>query len=139
MEQGLSFAPWTKREMTFYQDRLQSFKDWPKQIIPDKFSLAKAGFYYTGQQDNVQCFACDVKITGWGRIDDPWLVHKKRSGKYHYLKITGCGDEASCSHSNMEIITNSFQTTGFTPQNGVHFDIHMYSKSDLSTFFNMKE
>ena len=77
MEQGLSFSPWTKREMTFYQDRLQSFKDWPKQIIPDNFFLAKAGFYYTGQHDKVQCFACDVKITGWDRNDDPWLEHKK--------------------------------------------------------------
>ena len=67
MDDGLSFASWSNRDMTFYQERLQSFKDWPKQLIPDKFSLAKAGFYYTGEHDKVQCFACSVKLTirGW--------------------------------------------------------------------------
>ena len=77
MDDGLSFESWSNRDMTFYQERLQSFKDWPKQLIPDKFSLAKAGFYYTGEQDKVQCFACSVKITRWERTDDPWLEHKQ--------------------------------------------------------------
>ena len=98
MDDGLSFASWSNRDMTFYQERLQSFKDWPKQLIPDKFSLAKAGFYYTGEHDKVQCFACSVKITRWERTDDPWLEHKKWSSQCVYLKITGCGEEKPCEH-----------------------------------------
>ena len=37
--------------MNLYQDRILTFHNWPKQIIPDKFSLAQAVFYYTGQSD----------------------------------------------------------------------------------------
>ena len=112
MDDGLSFASWSNRDMTFYQERLQSFKDWPKQLIPDKFSLAKAGFYYTGEHDKVQCFACSVELTRWERTDDPWLEHKKWSSQCVYLKITGCGEEKPCEHP-MQISSSARQTTGF--------------------------
>ena len=48
--------------MKLYQDRLMTFHYWPKQIIPDKYSLVQAGFYSTGQSDFTICFACGLKV-----------------------------------------------------------------------------
>ena len=59
--------------MKLYQDRLLTFHHWPKQIIPDKYSLAQAGFYYTGQSDFTICFACGLKVNQWELVVG-WLV-----------------------------------------------------------------
>lgn len=75
--------------MLFYEDRLQTFENWPKQITPDKFSLAKAGFYYTGNSDKVRCFACGVGVMSWDLGDDAWKEHARWSGNCVFLKMTG--------------------------------------------------
>ena len=97
-----------------YKDRLATYENWSKQINPDKFRLAKAGFYYTGQSDVVTCFACDITISHWESSDDPWIEHYRWSNKWVFLKMTGY----ECS---LDIINNSksppmFGTTTFGQQ-----------------------
>ena len=75
--------------MKLYQDRLLIFHHWPKQIIPDKYSLAQAGFYYTGQSDFTICFACGLKVNQWERLDRPWDEHIRLSPDCLYLKMIG--------------------------------------------------
>ena len=72
-----------------YQDRLLTFHHWPKQIIPDKYSLAQAGFYYTGQSDFTICFACGLKVNQWERQNKPWYEHIRLSPDCLYLKMFG--------------------------------------------------
>lgn len=78
--------------MKLYQDRLLTFHHWPKQIIPDKYALAQAGFYYTGQSDFTVCFACSLKVNQWERQDKPWDEHKRLSPDCMYLKMIGYGE-----------------------------------------------
>ena len=76
--------------MKLYQDRLLTFHHWPKQIIPDRYSLA--GFYYTGQSDFTICFACGLKVNQWERQDKPWDEHIRLSPDCLYLKLIGNGE-----------------------------------------------
>ncbi|XP_067425036.1 baculoviral IAP repeat-containing protein 1 [Emydura macquarii macquarii] len=57
--------------------RLDSFKNWPQEAHADATALAKAGFFYTGERDKVQCFACGVCLEKWEEGDDPWKEHAK--------------------------------------------------------------
>ena len=93
--------------MMFYEDRLTTFEHWSKQIQPDKYRLAKAGFYYTGEIDKVICFACGATLREWERTDDPWTEHYKWSKTCVFLKMMGY-------EGNLNVIdkgTGGFQTT----------------------------
>ena len=41
--------------------------------------MAEAGFVYTGQEDLVYCFSCNIKLDGWTKHMDPLLRHKEES------------------------------------------------------------
>ena len=100
--------------MMFYEDRLTTFEHWSKQIQPDKYRLAKAGFYYTGEIDKVICFACGATLREWERTDDPWTEHYKWSKTCVFLKMTGY-------EGNLNVIDKGtggfqFQTTAATTE-----------------------
>ena len=42
----------TKISMEYYENRLKTFDTYPKQMLPDKYQLARAGLYYTGKSAN---------------------------------------------------------------------------------------
>lgn len=119
MDSAAAFS-WLPRESTFYEDRLETFRDWPKQIVPDKYALAKAGFRYTGQHDKVECFVCELKLTGWERIDDPWTEHKRWSPHCVYLQLTGCGE--SEQKNNNPTIGKTPVSTGFDTHSNSFFN-----------------
>lgn len=73
----------------FYENRLQTFLNWPRQISPDKFALAKAGLFYTGEGDIVKCFACGVRLHQWLAKDTALEEHRKWSPQCVFLKIIG--------------------------------------------------
>lgn len=81
--------------MQRYQDRVRTFYNWPRQMIPDKYALAQAGFYYTGQSDLTVCFACHLKVFQWERHDNPWSEHKRLSPNCNYIMMVGCCDSQS--------------------------------------------
>ena len=63
----------------YYEDRLETFQNWPRQISPDKFSIAKAGLYNTGEGDIVKCFACGVRLHQWLASHTALAEHRKWS------------------------------------------------------------
>jgi hypothetical protein len=67
----------TQPDMVYYEDRLKSFKNWSKQIIPDKYAMARAGFTYKGEGGVVQCFGCNICVSEWEKTDNPWMEHLK--------------------------------------------------------------
>ena len=73
----------------YYEDRLASFDTWSKQISPDGFQLAKAGFYYTGFGDKIACFSCDIKLCHWEKADNPWIEHCEKSPNCLFVKLVG--------------------------------------------------
>ncbi|KFR06549.1 Baculoviral IAP repeat-containing protein 1, partial [Nipponia nippon] len=57
--------------------RLDSFKTWPAEARVEATALAKAGFFYTGEGDKVQCFNCAGCLHKWEEGEDPREGHAK--------------------------------------------------------------
>uniref|UniRef100_A0A2K5J139 NACHT domain-containing protein n=1 Tax=Colobus angolensis palliatus TaxID=336983 RepID=A0A2K5J139_COLAP len=57
--------------------RLDSFKDWPWESAVGAAALAKAGLFYTGIKDIVQCFSCGRCLEKWQEGDDPLEDHTR--------------------------------------------------------------
>ncbi|KAJ6665721.1 hypothetical protein lerEdw1_002091 [Lerista edwardsae] len=72
-------------EMETEDGRLTTFVNWPAyaQVSPE--ALARAGFFYTGHDDYVQCFCCDGALRNWERGDDPWVEHARWFPRCHFL------------------------------------------------------
>lgn len=94
-----------------YEDRLSSFDTWSSQIIPDRYQLAKAGYFYSGFGDKVVCFSCDLKLYNWEKTDDPWIEHYKNSPDCLFLKLVGYKTE-SCEP--MDVIPNFTSSSSIT-------------------------
>ncbi|ELK31178.1 Baculoviral IAP repeat-containing protein 1 [Myotis davidii] len=56
--------------------RQESFKKWPH-ASPGGAALAKAGLFYIGIEDIVQCFSCGGCMNNWVEDDDPLGDHSK--------------------------------------------------------------
>ena len=67
-----------KEQMAFEGNRLLSFKTWPSNANANPTLLAKAGFYYSGNSDEVICFVCEGKIRNWQKDANPNLEHIKQ-------------------------------------------------------------
>ena len=89
----------TKEHMEYYENRLKTFDTYPKQMLPDKIQLARAGLYYTGKSDVCQCFLCHVKLNAWERDDDAIKEHYKWSPQCEYIKMVGAPQKQN-SHSD---------------------------------------
>lgn len=63
--------------MNFERNRLNTFNNWPSSAPVDPVRLAKAGFYYTGDGIEVQCFSCAGKISDWNYGDQVMLRHRR--------------------------------------------------------------
>nr|WUR10786.1 inhibitor of apoptosis protein 3 [Calliteara abietis nucleopolyhedrovirus] len=70
--------------------RLRTFVNWPhkqgKNLSPS--NLAKAGFFYTGEDDKVKCFYCDGGLHGWESDDSPWIEHARWFNRCPYVMTT---------------------------------------------------
>ena len=107
-------------EYKYYEQRLKTFCTWPKQMIPDKYALAKAGFVYTGKGDKVACYRCGVPILDWERTDNVWNEHNRWSPSCEYLKMIGWNSGINVAGQNKpkeeSLFKDQFgQTSGFKP------------------------
>jgi len=55
--------------------RLQTFENWPENAPVDPQRIAKAGFYFTGRNMEVECFCCGGKIHEWNYGDQVNFLH----------------------------------------------------------------
>ena len=63
--------------MKFELFRLTSYKNWPRWAPIQPNRLAKAGFFYTGQNDETECFSCHCKMGKWHEGDMPEDRHRR--------------------------------------------------------------
>ena len=69
------------------EDRLKTYKLPPQWEGPvDYQSMAEAGFVYTGQEDLVYCFSCNVKLDRWSKDMEPLLKHKEESPTCSFMR-----------------------------------------------------
>ena len=64
-----------QEKMMFEGNRLISFQTWPPNANAYAFQLARSGFYYSGDSDEVICFACEGRIRDWQKKDNPMQKH----------------------------------------------------------------
>lgn len=59
--------------------RMSTFYDWPERVtrIVEPRDLAKAGLFYTGQCDRVQCAFCRGYLRNWVQGDSPAEEHRR--------------------------------------------------------------
>lgn len=63
--------------MNYETNRLNTFTNWPALAPVDPIRIAKAGFFYTGQGMEVQCFSCGGKISEWNYGDQVMWRHRR--------------------------------------------------------------
>ncbi|KAG9332535.1 hypothetical protein JZ751_014633 [Albula glossodonta] len=59
------------------EERFRTFQDWPSDAPVTAVDLAKAGFYFLGPGDKVQCFCCGGILRYWVHGDSPLGEHKR--------------------------------------------------------------
>uniref|UniRef100_A0A3Q3KPZ8 RING-type E3 ubiquitin transferase n=1 Tax=Monopterus albus TaxID=43700 RepID=A0A3Q3KPZ8_MONAL len=59
------------------EERLQTFQNWPTDAPVTSGELAKAGFFFLGPGDKVQCFCCRGILRCWVHGDSPAAEHKR--------------------------------------------------------------
>lgn len=59
-------------------ERLKTFDNWPLEWL-NKRELAQTGLFYTGDDDKVKCYFCEVEIGRWEREDQPVNEHLRFS------------------------------------------------------------
>ncbi|KAJ0064891.1 hypothetical protein NL108_017309 [Boleophthalmus pectinirostris] len=64
-------------QMRRERNRLQTFQNWPLEAPVRSTDLAKAGFFYLGPGDKVQCFCCGGVLRCWVHGDSPVTEHKR--------------------------------------------------------------
>uniref|UniRef100_A0A672HLY7 RING-type E3 ubiquitin transferase n=1 Tax=Salarias fasciatus TaxID=181472 RepID=A0A672HLY7_SALFA len=64
---------WMRRE----GERLRTFCSWPADAPVTSGDLAKAGFFFLGPDDKVQCFCCGGILRCWVHGDSPAAEHKR--------------------------------------------------------------
>lgn len=63
--------------MNYEENRLNTFINWPSSAAVQPIRIAKAGFYFTGQGVEVQCFSCGGKISEWNYGDQVMAKHRR--------------------------------------------------------------
>ncbi|XP_013394174.1 baculoviral IAP repeat-containing protein 7-A-like [Lingula anatina] len=84
--QGNGHRPLSPTQRHRYEhQRLLTFANWPDWAPASAPRLAKHGFFYTGRDDEVECFSCHRKVRGWKLGDNPENKHRQVSPNCHYI------------------------------------------------------
>ena len=54
--------------------------------------MAAAGFFYTGKDDIVRCFECNIEISKWMQGDNPMGDHQRWRGSCKFIRRIHCGN-----------------------------------------------
>ena len=105
------------------KNRLDTFRDrsWPSWCPVHAEDLARSGFVYTGNQDSVQCFRCEVALRGWEHGDTAEGEHRRHSPRCPFLNEMDRG-----------LLQNVVLPTGV----GVYPDEKMKSEQNRLSSFN---
>lgn len=79
--------------------RISTFARFPASGVTER-SLARAGWFYTGVGDRVQCFRCNVTAEGWQAGDCPTEKHRQLSPSCSFIQsLPSTANLLSSSHS----------------------------------------
>ncbi|XP_074863529.1 E3 ubiquitin-protein ligase XIAP [Carettochelys insculpta] len=75
-------------DMCAEEARLRSFHNWPTYAPLTPKELASAGLYYTGIEDQVECFCCGGRLKNWEPSDRAWSEHRRHFPRCFF--VLGC-------------------------------------------------
>lgn len=87
-------------DMAFLGYRLATLSALPSSVPVSRVKLADAGFYFRGQGDEVQCYRCQGRYSGWRTGDNPMGVHRRIS--------PGCPHLAEMDRESLELGSRDF-------------------------------
>ncbi|XP_077295172.1 putative inhibitor of apoptosis [Arctopsyche grandis] len=102
-----SHRPPVQPKYSTFKSRLDTYGPWPASHPQTPESLATAGFYYSGLNDQVRCFHCDVVLCYWEPTDDPWTEHAKwlpECGFLNLIKTRDFIDQCVNSRTETQIV-----------------------------------
>ncbi|KAM8817682.1 baculoviral IAP repeat-containing protein 1 isoform 2-T2 [Rhynchonycteris naso] len=91
--------------------RLESFKTWPDVSPVGAAALAKAGFFYTGIEDSVQCFSCGICLGNYMEDDDPLKDHTKYFPNCQFLQNMKACAEVIPDPQSQDDLSKLMETT----------------------------
>uniref|UniRef100_A0A8D0CHM4 RING-type E3 ubiquitin transferase n=1 Tax=Scleropages formosus TaxID=113540 RepID=A0A8D0CHM4_SCLFO len=80
--------------------RISTFAKFPSTAAVTERSLARAGFFYTGVGDRVQCFRCNVTADNWQSGECPTERHRQLSPSCTFIKILQVSSSATNTTSS---------------------------------------
>ncbi|XP_071144058.1 uncharacterized protein [Mytilus edulis] len=102
--------------------RLHSFNNFPRTVDIFVSNLSKAGFYFTGNDDNVQCYACGITYRNWKRGDIPIEIHRRLSPLCPHIR--NCNSVAIDTNEQQHIPSQDARLTNIPTQSvfipGIH-------------------
>ncbi|XP_055959270.1 E3 ubiquitin-protein ligase XIAP [Patella vulgata] len=87
-----------RQTMVVEEARLRTFQNWPRYLTVRPIELARAGFYYLGSADRVQCAFCRGILRDWEEAESPVAEHWRYFSSCEFLRGT--------DQSNVPIIPN---------------------------------
>ncbi|XP_075040472.1 E3 ubiquitin-protein ligase XIAP isoform X2 [Mixophyes fleayi] len=100
-----SKAPDAAYDMEVNQDysdesnRISSFTNFPSSCPISAPALARAGFYYTGTKDLVECFSCKAMVEGWQHGDTAIGKHRKISPNCKFINAFNLRSDCVQTHA----------------------------------------
>uniref|UniRef100_A0A3P8YRG2 RING-type E3 ubiquitin transferase n=1 Tax=Esox lucius TaxID=8010 RepID=A0A3P8YRG2_ESOLU len=87
--------------------RISTFAPFLSSAVTER-SLARAGWFYTGVGDRVQCFRCNVTAEGWQTGDCPIEKHRQLSPSCSFIQtLPSTANLLSSSHSAFSPLRNA--------------------------------
>lgn len=65
--------------------RVCTFRHYPGEGKPFRILLASAGLYYASEGDEVVCYCCGLRRSGWREVDKPLQIHKQLKPSCDFL------------------------------------------------------
>ncbi|XP_006021703.1 baculoviral IAP repeat-containing protein 7 isoform X2 [Alligator sinensis] len=96
--------PLFKSSMWCEERRLRTFQHWPDSNPVSAPDLAKAGFFFLGPGDRVQCFCCGGILRSWEAGDVPMLEHLKFFPSCRFACGKEVGNEQALSLQEQEML-----------------------------------
>lgn len=122
--------------MNIETNRLSTFTNWPASAPVDPIRIAKAGFFYTGEGTEVQCFSCGRKISQWNYGDQVMWRHRHMEPNCAFVQNPQLSGNIplvlrpECRNENLQVSTEPRQNNADPQDYGLTEDDAMY-RTDL--------
>ncbi|NWQ81498.1 BIR7B protein, partial [Columbina picui] len=90
---GAASCPLFEPSMRSEARRLRTFGRWPRSAPVSARDLARAGFFFVGPRDQVQCFCCGGVLMDWGPGDCPAAEHLKFFSSCKFIRGEDAGNQ----------------------------------------------